>query len=55
MLPPEKFVDINEARKSLHVLGDFDFDCLLLGDGESILGAGKKTFENFLTSSFIEK
>ena len=55
MLPPEKFVDINEARKSLHVLGDFDFDCLLLGDGESILGTGKKTFEDFLTSSFIGK
>ena len=51
MLPPEKFVDINEARKSLHVLGDFDFDCLLLGDGECILGAGKKTFEDFLSSS----
>ena len=36
-------------------LGDFDFDCLLLGDGESILGAGKKTFEDFLTSSFYRK
>ena len=55
MLPPEKFVDINEARKSLHVLGGFDFDCLLLGDGESILGAGKKIFEDFLSSSFIGK
>jgi glyoxylase-like metal-dependent hydrolase (beta-lactamase superfamily II) len=52
MLPPEKFVDINEARKSLHVLGGFDFDCLLLGDGECILGVGKKTFEDFLSSNF---
>ena len=52
MLPPEKFVDINEAKKSLHVLGGFDFDCLLLGDGECILGAGKKTFEDFLSSNF---
>jgi glyoxylase-like metal-dependent hydrolase (beta-lactamase superfamily II) len=52
MLPPDKFVDINEARKSLHVLGGFDFDCLLLGDGECILGAGKKTFEDFLSSNF---
>ena len=51
MLPPEKFVDINEARKSLLVLGDFDFDCLLLGDGECILGVGKKTFEDFLSSN----
>jgi glyoxylase-like metal-dependent hydrolase (beta-lactamase superfamily II) len=52
MLPPDKFVDINEARKSLHVLGGFDFDCLLLGDGECILGVGKKIFEDFLNSNF---
>ena len=27
---------------------NFDFDDLLLGDGECILGKGKKTFEEFL-------
>ena len=40
-----KFVNINEARKSLHVLKNFDFDSLLLGDGESLLSEGKKIFE----------
>ena len=48
MLPPDKFVDIDEARKSLQVLKSFDFDDLLLGDGECILGEGKKTLEKFL-------
>jgi glyoxylase-like metal-dependent hydrolase (beta-lactamase superfamily II) len=48
MLPPEKFVDIDEARKSLQVLRSFDFDDLLLGDGECILGEGKETLEEFL-------
>ena len=42
MLPPDKFVDIDEARKSLQVLKSFDFDDLLLGDGEYILGKGKR-------------
>jgi len=48
MLPPEKFVDIDEARKSLQVLRSFDFDDLLLGDGECILDKGKETLEEFL-------
>ena len=49
MLPPDKFVDIDEARKSLQVLKSFDFDDLLLGDGECILGEGKKILEQFLS------
>ena len=49
MLPPDKFVDIDEARKSLQVLKSFDFDDLLLGDGECIFGEGKKTLEKFLS------
>ena len=49
MLPPDKFVDIDEARKSLQVLKSFDFDDLLLGDGECIFGKGKKTLEKFLS------
>ena len=48
MLPPEKFKDIDKARKSLHILKNFDFEDLLLGDGECILGKGKKIFEEFL-------
>ncbi len=48
MLPPEKFADINKAKNSLQVLKNFDFDNILLGDGECIIGKGKKVFEIFL-------
>ena len=48
LLPPEMFSDINLAVKSLKVLSDYDFDDLLLGDGESIIGNGKKALEKFL-------
>lgn len=49
LLPPEKFADINEARKSLQILRNFDFGDLLLGDGESILGKGKEALEELLS------
>ena len=48
LLPPEMFSDINLAVKSLKVLSDYEFNDLLLGDGESIIGNGKKALENFL-------
>jgi len=48
LLPPEMFSDINLAVKSLKVLSDYDFDDLLLGDGESIIGNGKKALEKFI-------
>ena len=48
LLPPEMFSDINLAVKSLKVLSGYDFDDLLLGDGESIIGNGKKALEKFL-------
>jgi len=48
MLPSDKFLDIGEAKKSLQILKNFDFDDLLLGDGECILCNGKKIFEEFL-------
>jgi glyoxylase-like metal-dependent hydrolase (beta-lactamase superfamily II) len=48
LLPPEMFLDINLAVKSLKVLSDYDFDDLLLGDGESIIGNGKKALEKVL-------
>ena len=48
LLPPEMFSDINLAVKSLKVLSNYDFDDLLLGDGESIIGNGKKALEKFL-------
>ena len=48
LLPSEKFVDINAARKSLRVLKNYEFDDLLLGDGEAILGKGKEALEKLL-------
>ena len=48
LLPPEMFSDINLAVKSLNVLSGYDFDDLLLGDGESIIGNGKKALESFV-------
>ena len=48
LLPPEMFSDINLAVKSLKVLSGYDFDDLLLGDGESIIGNGKKALEKIL-------
>ena len=48
LLPPEMFSDINLAVKSLKVLSGYDFDDLLLGDGESIIGNGKKAFDKFI-------
>ena len=48
LLPPEMFSDINLAVKSLKVLSGYDFDDLLLGDGESIIGNGKKALEKFI-------
>ncbi len=48
LLPPEMFSDINLAIKSLNVLSGYDFDDLLLSDGESIIGNGKKALEKFL-------
>lgn len=48
LLPSEKFSDINEAKKSLHILKNFDFVDLLLGDGSFILGNGKEALEELL-------
>ncbi|MEK9629813.1 MAG: MBL fold metallo-hydrolase [Nitrospinota bacterium] len=48
MLPPEKYNDFAQAKNGLHKIFDFDFDCLLVGDGESILQGAKDSVKNFL-------
>ena len=48
LLPPEKYPDIHKAKEALSVLKDYDFDSLLLGDGEPILEGAKKKLEEFL-------
>ena len=49
LLPREKYKDPDMAKKSLGVLLDFDYDTVLVGDGESVLGKGKQSVKNFLT------
>ena len=48
MLPPDKFKDSAKAKSGLKVLLNFEFDTLLLGDGESILTGGKSAVATFL-------
>ena len=48
LLPPDKYKDIEKAKEALKVLQFVDFDDLLLGDGEPILGGAKKVLEEFL-------
>ena len=47
-LPAEKFADIDKAKESLKVLKDYDFEDLLLGDGEPIQGGAKDKLNEFL-------
>ena len=48
LLPAEKYPDIHQAKEALKVLKSYNFDCLLLGDGEPILEGAKKKLEEFL-------
>lgn len=48
LLPPEKYQDIAQAREGLQVLRDIDFDCLLVGDGTSIIADAKSVVLDFL-------
>ncbi len=48
MLPPEKFKDIEKAKKGLKVINNYKFEVLLLGDGESILKNADNITKDFL-------
>ncbi len=48
MLPPDKFKDFAKAKLGLKELLNFEFDTLLLGDGEVILTDAKSAVANFL-------
>ncbi len=48
LLPAEKYDDVEKARQGLKVLEDYDFDTLLVGDGESILSNAKPIVSDFL-------
>ena len=51
MLPPEKFEDPAMAKVGLNRLLEYDFDMLLLGDGDSILTNAHQTLKNFLSDA----
>ncbi|WNM63214.1 hypothetical protein [Candidatus Nitrospira neomarina] len=48
LLPPEKYVDIVQARDSLRRLLKYTFDSLLVGDGTSLLTGAKPALEQLL-------
>tara|TARA_B100000686_G_C16739169_1_gene945515 strand:+ start:1293 stop:1913 length:621 start_codon:yes stop_codon:yes gene_type:complete len=50
LLPTEKYQDIYKAKNSLKILLNFNFDKLLLGDGEPNLVNAKSCVEDFLNS-----
>ena len=47
MLPDEKYADVQSARDGIKILLNYDFDILLLGDGNSILEGAKTVVSNF--------
>ena len=50
MLPHDKYRDPKLAKRGLNILLDYEFESLLLGDGESILKNAKEAVKNFLES-----
>jgi glyoxylase-like metal-dependent hydrolase (beta-lactamase superfamily II) len=49
MLPKEKYKDSQMAKESIRILLDFDYDTVLVGDGESVLEDGKGAIRRFLS------
>jgi len=50
MLPPDKYRDLELAKRGLNKILDFEFQSLLVGDGVSILNDAKKEVKSFLES-----
>ncbi len=48
LLPKEKYQDSRMAKESIRVLLDFEYDTVLVGDGESVLADGKGAIKRFL-------
>ena len=47
LLPDENYADVQRARDGIKILLNYDFDILLLGDGDSILEGAKTVVSNF--------
>lgn len=50
LLPAEKYSDREQAKESLRLLSDLNFETLLVGDGHSILKGAKSVVMEFLQS-----
>lgn len=48
LLPAEKYADMPKAKNSLRILKNYDFDTLLVGDGESIGRNARQAVLRFL-------
>ena len=48
LLPMDKYQNPQRAKQSIRVLLDYDFDTVLVGDGESVLEGGKEAVSRFL-------
>ena len=48
LLPEGKYADPQKAKDSIRFLLEYDFDIVLVGDGESILEGGKEAVRRFL-------
>jgi glyoxylase-like metal-dependent hydrolase (beta-lactamase superfamily II) len=51
LLPTEKYADVEKAREGLRRLLKYNFDCLLVGDGTSVLTGAKQAVERLLQPS----
>ena len=49
LLPPDKYADVEKAKEGLRRLLKYEFDCVLVGDGASILTGGKLALERVLS------
>jgi len=48
LLPKEKYSNPQKAKESIKVLLEYEFDIVLVGDGESVLEDGKEAINRFL-------
>lgn len=48
LLSPDKYTDVKKAKEGLRRLLDYEFEIVLVGDGNPILSGGKKAVEAFL-------
>ena len=51
LLPEKMYADIQRAKNGIKTLMDFDFDTLLVGDGDSILSGAKTAVAEFINSN----